>query len=189
RRLDCLAGGGLPEREWPNTMRSTLTGVWTWLLSWQVAVVCRLTLGAIFIVAGLSKVGQPLGLYRSVLDFQILPEFLAQPFALTLPWVEIICGSLVIAGLLLPSASALLSLVNVAFLIAIGVSLSRGTEVACGCFGTPEELSWAIFARDVGFLLLSLQILAAKTGPLGLDRVWTALRQRAKSGDYLTGAE
>lgn len=146
-----------------------------------LAVAFRLVLGTVFIAAGSSKIGHATEMVQTVLSYNILPTFLVRPFALTLPWVELISGVLLIVGLMTYSAGALLALVNLSFLIAIGTNLLRGANIDCGCFGPGEQLSWELFSRDVVLFLMSLQVFFARPSFLGLDWVVSRFRQEVIS--------
>src|SRR5262245_21021140 len=99
-----------------------------------MVLVARWFLAAIFALAGITKLADPDGFMKSLIDFG-LPETLGKAFGIVLPVVEIIC-----AGLLLPSASARWGAIGVlvllaVFIVAISLSLARGRAPDCHCFG------------------------------------------------------
>ncbi len=107
-------------------------------LQWRglVSTMARIVLGAVFIYAGIRKVGDPLAFADSIASFKIVPNGLVSFLSLGLPPFEIICGSLLVLGLWLRVA-ALGTLIAIAvFTVALIAALSRGLIVDCGCFGS-----------------------------------------------------
>ena len=117
----------------------------------------RLALGAVFIVAGVDKILHPLAFAKSIDNYQILPDQLVNLTAAILPWVELVLGSLLIAGFWLPGAIALANLLLTSFFAALVFNVVRGLNVDCGCFTHIKTenpaTSWYLF-RDTIFLLL-----------------------------------
>lgn len=139
-----------------------LSGAW-------LPLAARLLLGATFIYLGTAKALDPVGFLKLVRQFDALP----QPFALNavaavLPWFEIFCGILLLAGIR-PRGTALVTLVLlVAFtaLVALrALAIYRGGGVPfcairfdCGC-GAGEVLICAKLAENSLLCLLSLAVL------------------------------
>ena len=66
-------------------------------------IAIRLVLGGIFLAAGLSKVGVPLQTLATIYSYQIvIPDWVANTIAHTLPWMEILLGIGLLAGIWLP---------------------------------------------------------------------------------------
>lgn len=116
----------------------------------------RLVLGAVFIYAGVPKIFHPGDFAQAVFSYQILPDFLVNFTALTLPWVETIIGALLIIGIWLPGAVMLTNMLLVVFLVAILFNYARGLDVSCGCFsGRDEPIGILTVLRDTGLLLIA----------------------------------
>jgi uncharacterized membrane protein YphA (DoxX/SURF4 family) len=109
----------------------------------------RLLLAAVFLLAGATKLVDPVGLREALRNFG-LPLVLARPAVLLLPGVE-----LVVAVALIPSSLAwygacgALGLLTV-FLIAVGITMARGRKPDCNCFGQLHSapLGWPILVRN-----------------------------------------
>jgi uncharacterized membrane protein YphA (DoxX/SURF4 family) len=116
----------------------------------------RLALGTVFIVAGADKIFHPLAFAKSIDNYQILPDHLVNLVAVILPWVELVLGSLLIAGIWLPGAIALANLLLATFFAALVFNVARGLSVDCGCFTLNKaenpSTAWYLF-RDTIFLL------------------------------------
>lgn len=125
-------------------------------------------LGGVMLGAALSKIADPPGFMRSIHPYHLLPDGLLAPLALTLPWLESLCGLALILGPARRGAAALTLALMVVFLGALGLNRLRGNPVDCGCFGgshaprTREErlrdMDLAML-RDLGLALLALNLL------------------------------
>ncbi len=123
----------------------------------------RLALGAVFIAASVDKIIHPADFARIVYNYQILPDSMINGAAIVLPWIEILLGVLLVAGLWLPGATVLANALLLVFLSALLYDAVRGLNVHCGCFttqaaGTPPAMTWTI-ARDSLFLALGACLL------------------------------
>ena len=99
----------------------------------------RTGLGVVFIWASWDKIGQP-GEFASIIDnYRILPASAVNLTALVLPWVEFICGLLLLGGRLVPGAALTIDLLLLIFLLATAFNLYRGIDVSCGCFSVAPE--------------------------------------------------
>ncbi len=130
----------------------------------------RVILGAIFIWASLDKISHPEEFIKVVESYKLLPFSLAVIFAVSLPWVELICGLLLIAGVSTRSSAAVLTFMLSSFMVAIGINLYRGAELSCGCFDvqTGSDELWVTFLRDILLIGMGLQILFFDQGSFSL---------------------
>ena len=119
----------------------------------------RLILGGVFIWAGIIKITNPLGFAQDIANYQVFPQSLSFFLALFLPWIEVICGVFILTGLFLRSSSALLTCLLAGFLVLIIVTLIRGIDVECGCFGSlGRQVDYKLLLTDGALLFLSLNI-------------------------------
>ncbi len=94
----------------------------------------RLVLGLLFLAAGLSKLGTPLQTLATVYSYEIvLPDWLAATVAAALPWMEILLGLAVLAGVWLPVALGWIAVMLVAFTLLTAQAWWRGLPIDCGC--------------------------------------------------------
>ena len=125
----------------------------------RIALLLRVVLGGVLLVAGALKVGSPEVSARAVQAYQLLPFDVAAYIGYALPLAEIIIGVLLLLGLFTRAAASVSALLMVAFLIGIASAWVRGISIDCGCFGDggtvaaadtayPQEV-----ARDVALLL------------------------------------
>ena len=129
----------------------------------HTALVFRMVLGIVFVYASLDKITNPQNFSQIIYNYKILPSFLINIFALTLPWVELICGLFLIGGIFVESSALLVFLLLFVFMIATSVNVFiRGINIQCGCFSTSlaaQKQGVELVLRDVIFLLMSLQVL------------------------------
>jgi uncharacterized membrane protein YphA (DoxX/SURF4 family) len=129
---------------------------------WNSLLWGRVVLGAIFIFAGVDKILHPDAFAAIIKNYQILPVKLISLAAVVLPWLELILGISLIAGVWLPGAVTLSNLLLIVFFGTMLFNMARGLDVNCGCFSTSptakSNVVWYVF-RDLAFLLLGLYLL------------------------------
>jgi uncharacterized membrane protein YphA (DoxX/SURF4 family) len=84
-----------------------------------VGLLARLIVGAVELLAGLSKFSDPAGNVRAVRAYRILPESIVPTVGHALPTIEIVIGSLLILGLFTRAMGIVSSLFFLAFIICI----------------------------------------------------------------------
>ena len=124
-----------------------------------LALIARLVLAGVFVVAGAAKLADRQGTRKAVVAFGA-PERIAGALAIALPLAE-----LAVAGLLLPASTAVYGALGALALLAlfssaIALSLARGQAPDCHCFGQLHSApaSWKTLARNG--LLLALGVFA-----------------------------
>jgi len=130
----------------------------------------QFVLAAFFVVAGIAKIADPPGFAHEIHNYRMVPGALVNAMALILPWLEVVTGVALFLGIARRTCAKILGILLLVFIVALSVNLARNHPVDCGCFGTStvqkteaerlRDMKFAI-ARDVGLLLLSLQILWA----------------------------
>ena len=140
-----------------------------WYFNDHVVLAFRLVLAAVFIYAAGQKIGKPLAFADEIRMYRILdigpPLYI---MAITLPWIELLCGLSLLTGILMRGSALILFLFNAVFLVAVstrtvGILGSEGIGFMsvyfdCGCgFGATH--AWKKLLEDAIFFLLSLAIL------------------------------
>lgn len=118
----------------------------------------RILLGVVFIYAAISKASDPEGFARAIANYKLLPIFLINILALILPWIELCAGVLLVFGFLVKENSMILGGLLAVFVIAILISLARGLNIDCGCFGTVGGTKVGIqkILENIGLLLSAI---------------------------------
>jgi uncharacterized membrane protein YphA (DoxX/SURF4 family) len=134
----------------------------------RVVLVFRLILGVTFFYASLDKIAHPEQFAKIVYNYKILPGFLINVFAVSLPWVEFLAGLFLILGIFTESASFLISSLLVIFVVAISLNVFiRGVNLNCGCFSTNpagKKEGISLLFRDFLFLFMGLMVLFFNKG-------------------------
>jgi putative oxidoreductase len=130
-------------------------------------------LGLLMLWAAVSKLANPSDFLGSIYAYELpLPRPLLQTAAVVLPWVELLCGLLLVAGLWPETALLLVTGLLVFFVFATGQAWARGLEIACGCFnleilGHSQALrDLAGFIESVSFAFFRNLVLAGLAGLL-----------------------
>lgn len=146
-----------------------------------LAVPARWYLGVLFIGACLHKIANPGSFAVDIATYDILPLVFVNLAAITLPWIELAAGVMLIIGWRVRAAALTIGGMMVVFLLALAIALGRGLNMSCGCFasqGVAEDpISWLTVMRDLVWLGLAVFVVAYDTELLGFGR-W--LRRRKK---------
>jgi uncharacterized membrane protein YphA (DoxX/SURF4 family) len=101
-----------------------------------------------------------------------MPDFIINLLAIAFPWIELVAGILLVFGISVKENSAILSGLLVIFIIAIAISLARGLNIDCGCFGTVDgsKVGLMKILENIGLLLLGLILIKFDSRFLSLAR-------------------
>ena len=133
-------------------------------------LVARIILGFVFILAAVSKTADPDGFAQAIANYKLLPDFLINIAAIILPWIELSAGLLLLFGISVKENSAILSGLLIIFIAAIFISLLRGLDIECGCFGTVDgsKVGLQKILENVGLLLLGIILLVFSSSKFSL---------------------
>ncbi len=99
-------------------------------------LIFRIILALVFIYAGIEKISNPKDFAQAIANYKLLPISFVNLFALILPWLELISGILLLFGVAVKENSFVITFLLGIFIVAIIISLFRGLDISCGCFGT-----------------------------------------------------
>jgi len=136
-------------------------------------LLCRLTVGGIFIYASLDKLTHPQAFAEVIHHYRLVPYLLLHPAALLLPMVEFVLGIGLVLDIGRRGAALIASVLLLVFMVAIATALARNLDISCGCFNTDggHAVGLSLLGRDLGLLLLCLPILMFSDGGPGLGRL------------------
>jgi uncharacterized membrane protein YphA (DoxX/SURF4 family) len=122
---------------------------------------CRYLLGAVFLMAAVSKITDLRGFEEHLLEAGYLPGWLASGVARLLPWLELVCGFCLLTGLAAREAALIVSVLLPLFLSHFALS----QQDSCGCLLSPLPApglaGWWPALRDVILLLCAGLVLAS----------------------------
>lgn len=118
----------------------------------------RISLGLVFVYAGVLKIRDPIAFAGSVAAYKLLPYFFNYLVAATIPWVELTCGLLLIVGYRVRAAAGITAAMNILFIVLLASTIVRGLDIDCGCFrqGGEKTSAWIAIMRDILFLSAAL---------------------------------
>jgi hypothetical protein len=130
------------------------------LQSPRVLLLLRLLLGGFFVYASLDKIWSPAAFAKIVYQWQVVSPVASNLVAVTLPWVELVAGVLLIAGVWKREAALVVALMLVVFIVAAGSVLVRGIDVLnCGCVSVAKQeapAAWPpAWTKGVGWFLIA----------------------------------
>ena len=121
----------------------------------------RIALGGVFIYAAVPKIADPVAFAGSVAAYRILPYFWNYFAAAVLPFLELICGVLLVLGIRVRTGALIIGVLNLVFMVALASAIVRGLDIDCGCFrqGGEKTTPWLALARDAVFLAMTAAVL------------------------------
>lgn len=127
-------------------------------------IILRVIISGIFIYAAIPKIINPQAFYLDILGYNIVDGELAKTIALWLPWVEIIAALGVMAGIWLIVNLRLIQVMLSMFVILLILTLIRGIDADCGCFGTAsgQVTWWHVFGDTVLLFITTFLITWAR---------------------------
>jgi len=97
--------------------------------------VARALLGVLFCWAAVSKLANVPEFFGEVGAYQLpLPDGALRMVAVVLPWLELLCGLMLLGSFWLRAALSWCLLLFAVFAVATGQAWARGLDISCGCF-------------------------------------------------------
>ena len=130
----------------------------------RVQLVLRLLLGALFVYASLDKIASPAAFAKVIYQWQVVGPVPSNLVAVTLPWIELVAGLLLIAGVWKRESSLVIALMLVVFVVAAASVMARGIDVEnCGCVSVTANTApsaWPpAWTKGVGWFLVARNLL------------------------------
>ena len=139
----------------------------------EIAVLtARVMVGGLLVATGALKVGHPAALAAAVASFRLLPPAVVGPMALALPYVELLVGLYLLAGLFTQIAAVVAAVQFLAYGSAVASAVVRHIPAGCGCFGPHDTAvaDWPHAAFDLVLAIVAGFIARYAPGALALDR-------------------
>lgn len=124
----------------------------------MIPTVAAIVLGAVFVVAGASKLVAHESWLAQAAGLGVAPRI-----ARLVPVAEIVLGGLLVSGWGSPASIWLALAVLAAFTVVLVVNLARGRRPACACFGawSASPIGWGHVARNLAFVAIGIVALVA----------------------------
>ena len=150
-----------------------MKGARGWVIE-AITLVARLALGFVFVYASWFKIVDPYEFAINIATYQILPDGLVNVMAITLPWLELVTGVLLVAGALSREASLSIGGMLVMFIAAILIAMTKDLKISCGCFASEAaaaDIGWPKVIEDAIMLAGAGWIVVFGGGRLSVDGV------------------
>lgn len=126
----------------------------------HLVLIARALLALTLLYSGAIKLLGPFAFLDAVLRYELVGPTIATVVAATLPWVEVVCGVLLLPRRSAVAAGWVAFALGAVFILAQASALLRGLEIGCGCVRGPasEPIGVLSLARAGVVLLGGLAI-------------------------------
>jgi putative oxidoreductase len=128
-----------------------------------LAWLARLVLAGVFLAAAAPKLADPTAFAAAIANYRAFPDALVNLVATVVPALELV-GALALLTPWRRGGALLLGALLLGFTALLAVSLARGLDLSCGCFGgdpsSAEPVSPLHLLRNLGLLALAGLVLA-----------------------------
>ena len=110
----------------------------TFVLHPTVRRAAQIAAGLIFLASALPKIADLSGFAGSVHNFHLepfVPMAATNLLAMTIPWVELVAGLALVAGVRPRAGAFIYTALLAVFTIGVIAAMARGLSFDCGCFG------------------------------------------------------
>ncbi len=123
-------------------------------------LIFRIVVGYIFISFGISKIVDPALFAKEIAKYDFTPLWTLNLVALTLPWIELTTGLMLVFGISLKANSALIGLMLLWFIFMVAVAWGRGLDINCGCSSVnPMKVGFQKILENTTFLIMCVFIM------------------------------
>lgn len=122
-------------------------------------LISRYILGIVFIYAGAEKISNPDAFAQAIINYKLFPIWIINITAITLPWIELVTGILLIFRVYIKINSGIILSLLLVFEIIIIISLLRGLNIDCGCFGGGTKIGITKLLENFLLILISISLI------------------------------
>lgn len=122
--------------------------------------IARMVIALVFIYAGAEKISDPKSFSQAIYNYRLFPSEIINLFAIIIPWLELFSGILLLFGICVKENSAIIGTLLFIFIVLILISMIRGLDINCGCFGKGSPVGWKKIGENLLMLILCLTLSA-----------------------------
>jgi len=133
----------------------------------------RIFLGVLLVVVSADKIADPAAFAQSIQEYRIISGPAVMILATILPWVELLCGLALIAGVLVQASALLSGTLLIVFSMAVISALVRGLDISCGCFTQDPAVSrigWLKIGENVVLIAVAAFLYSSQNIRFSLDQ-------------------
>lgn len=112
--------------------------------------------GLVLIFAGVAKLRDPYAFLKAVYDYELLPLYFGILTAAIVPWLEIIGGMFLVAGIWRQACLLIATMLLLGFVAVQSLAIFNGLEIACGCFGTQSSVGAKSISLSAALAMICL---------------------------------
>lgn len=137
----------------------------------------RFIVGSTLILAGILKLkAGPDWFLQRILAYELVEGRAARLLAQALPWAEVLCGTLLLAGFLTQVVTVFSFALLWVFTLVVISAFLRSKSVDCGCFGhninvEADQANWKVVYRNLSLMAILTLISTTNVAPLSVDSV------------------
>ena len=134
-----------------------MNAVLNWLAVPAVSRITRITIGLVFVIAALGKIGDVAWFAQQVHNYRIAPGWAENAVAIMLPWIELLAGLALVLGIRARAGGVIVLALMIFFTLAVAAAWARGLDFRCGCFGKigASSIGASKFAENLGLTLIA----------------------------------
>ena len=148
------------------------------IINWRgnewISLAIRLYIGGLFLAACFHKILNPMNFALDIATYQMTPLFLINIMAVTMPWIELFVGIMLISGFKVKPATLLALGMMLMFTIAKTSVVLRGMDMSCGCFASSsmdsDPITWKSVTENFVYIILLIYVLILDKRTIGIDR-------------------
>ena len=126
-------------------------------------LIIRVILGCIFIYGSYDKILDPGKFARDIANYHIIPLGFENSIAIILPWLELLIGLGLIAGIMVDGSAVISGGLLMIFIVLILQAILRGFNIECGCgLKEGEMVGWSKILENIVFLGASYLVFQQK---------------------------
>jgi|DewCreStandDraft_4_1066084.scaffolds.fasta_scaffold00209_127 uncharacterized membrane protein YphA (DoxX/SURF4 family) len=148
-----------------ETIKKILNNKW-------LSLIIRIIAGCIFIFFSLDKISEPLKFAQDITRYQLLPQLFINVLAVIIPWIELIVGIFLIAGIRLRATATLYNILMLVFTSAVISAIARGLSIDdCGCSAHTTPADWWKVLENSIMLLLGIYIMLFPVNKFSIENL------------------
>lgn len=123
-----------------------------------IVLVLQAGVGYLWIRSALSHLGNPYFFLGTIYNYQLVPADVGPCLAEILPAVQLVLGVALLTGLHRRAAFLVSAYLLSGFVLVQSLSLWRGLDISCGCFGAASSLKIGPVTLAVAFVGMIMAI-------------------------------
>ncbi|MGI9093271.1 MAG: MauE/DoxX family redox-associated membrane protein [Mycobacteriales bacterium] len=137
------------------------------------SAVASAVIGLTFVYSAVGILANLRRFHETLLRYQILPRTVVAWVAPTVPAIEALLGSMLLAHIFARAAATSAAAVLCIFTAAAMINLLRGRHIACGCHSLvrKDAVTWRLVCRNLALLLLCVIAYVGAGSVAGADAI------------------